>query len=319
MRIVKKVQNMVNSEDQGKVTYSELDPHEDLTGDVHPLYSNMNRFTRLRAEPSSRTYRLATIVLGVLSVVFLFIVAGLSLHINRVNNKHDILSFNSSIISSQLAKLQSDHRGLIESKNTLQKKHDEDVKQIQNLQINLNRETDSKKTLNSQKQKLEEDKRKLQSQISNLEANCGKCLPNWVLMNSTCFYFAVSSSTPRRGWNGGRDDCKKKGADLVVIDSKEKEEFIVESLKALRYNLPFSYNYGFWIGLKDDHTEGIWKWLNETTLKEGYWMEGEPNDEMSIEDCAAVYPTNNPMKAWNDAPCSHPLKWICEKEIDKTL
>lgn len=48
-------------------------------------------------------------------------------------------------------------------------------------------------------------------------------------------------------------------------------------------------------------------------------MEGEPNDDMGIEDCAAVYPTSDPMKAWNDVPCSHPLKWICEKEIDKTL
>ncbi|KAI5102545.1 CD209 antigen [Silurus meridionalis] len=269
---------MVDSVNQGKGTYNELEPQEDFTGDVHPLYSK----------------------------------------INKVNDKHDILSLNSSIISSQLARLQSDHKSLTESKNALQNKHDEDVKLIKSLQINMRRETNSKNELNSQKQKLEEDKRKLQSQLSHLEENCGKCLPNWVLMNSTCFYFAVSASTQRKGWNGGRDDCKKKGADLVVIDSKEKQEFIVESLKALRYNLPFSYYNGFWIGLKDEHAEGHWKWLNNNTLTERYWMDGEPNDDLGIEDCAAVYPTNNPMKSWNDAPCSHPLKWICEKEIDET-
>ncbi|KAK2843592.1 hypothetical protein Q7C36_011807 [Tachysurus vachellii] len=309
---------MINSENHGKDTYSELEDQGDLTGDDNPLYSNMSRFT-VRDELSSRSYRLPAMLLGALCAVFLFVVIGLSVHINRVNDKHGILSLNSSIISSQLTQLQADHRSLTESKNALKNKHDEDVRKITTMQINLNRETRLKNDLNSQKQKLEEDKKKLQSQILNLEGNCGKCLPNWVLMNSTCFYFAVSSTTPRKGWDGGRDDCKKKGADLVVIDSKEKQEFIVESLKALRYNLPFNYYNGFWIGLKDDHTEGIWKWLNGTTLKEGYWMDGEPNDDRSIEDCAAVYPTNKPMKAWNDAPCSHPLKWICEKELDKTL
>ncbi|KAF5909583.1 C-type lectin domain family 4 member E-like, partial [Clarias magur] len=226
------------------------------------------KFT-VRAEASSKSNQLAAIVLGVLSAAFLFVIIGLSVHIYRVNDKYDDMSLNSSIINSQLVQLQSDHRSLTESKNALQKKHDEDVQQIQTLQINLKRETDMRKTMNSQNQKLEEDKKKMQSQISTLEGGCGKCLPNWLLMNSTCFYFSVSSVTPSQGWNGSRDDCKKKGADLVIIDSKEKQEFIVGSLKALRYNLPFSYSHGFWIGLKDDHTEGIWKWLNESTLKQG--------------------------------------------------
>ncbi|KAI5618871.1 CD209 antigen [Silurus asotus] len=284
-------------------------------GDVYPLPPRMIRFN-IRDELRFRPSRLAAIFLGVLSAVFLFVIIGLSAYINKVTDKHDILSLNSSIISSQLARLQSDNRNLTESKNALQNKHDEDVKLIKSLQINMRKETNAKNELNSQKQKLEDDKSKLQSQLLHLEQNCGKCLPNWVLMNSTCFYFAVSASTSRKSWNASRNECKKEGADLVVIDSKEKQEFIV---KSLNNNLRFSYNNGFWIGLKDDHTEGIWKWLNGTTLNEGYWMDGEPNDDKAMEDCAGVYPTNNPMKSWNDAPCSYPQKWICEMEIDNTL
>ncbi|GAA6092398.1 hepatic lectin-like, partial [Tachysurus ichikawai] len=257
---------MINSENHGKDTYSELEDQGDFTGDDNPLYSNMPRFT-VRDELSSRNYRLPAMLLGALCAVFLFVVIGLSVNINRVNDKHGILSLNSSVISTQLAQLKSDHRSLTESKNALQNKHDEDVRKITSLEIDLNRETRLKNDLNSQKQTLEEDKRKLQSQILNLEDNCGKCLPNWVLMNNTCFYFAVSLSTSRKDWDGSRDDCKKKGADLVVIDSKEKQEFISERLQ--QYKIRFSYNNGFWIGLKDDHTEGIWKWLNETTLTEG--------------------------------------------------
>lgn len=96
-----------------------------------------------------------------------------------MTDKHNILSLNSSVISSQLAQLQSDHRILTESKNELQNKHDEDVKQIKTLQINLSRETRLKNDLNSQKQKLEEDKRKMQSQLSNL----GKVFFFLVIMN----------------------------------------------------------------------------------------------------------------------------------------
>ncbi|KAK2843593.1 hypothetical protein Q7C36_011808 [Tachysurus vachellii] len=297
---------MMNTEDQENEMYNGSEFQDNV--DVHPLYVKISRFT-VRNELSSRSYRLPAMLLGALCAVFLFVVIGLGFRINRVNDKHGILSLNSSIISSQLAQLQSDHRNLTESNNALQKKHDEDVKKITSLEINLN-------DLKSQKQKLEEDKRKLQSQISNLEDNCGRCLPNWVLMNSTCFYFAVSVRTGKT-WDASRDDCKQKGADLVVIDSKEKQEFISERLH--QYQIRFSYRNGFWIGLKDDHTEGIWKWLNETTLTEGYWMDGEPNDDKALEDCAVVYSTTNPMKTWNDLPCSLPQKWICEMEIDKTL
>ncbi|XP_034164115.1 C-type lectin domain family 10 member A-like isoform X2 [Pangasianodon hypophthalmus] len=305
---------MANSENHGKGTCNELQIQDN--GDVCSLYSDKTKFA-VRDELSSRPYRLAAIVLGVLSAVFLLLVIGLSVHINRVSDKHDILSLNSSINCSQLVQLQSDHRSLTESKNALQNQHDEDVKMIKSLQTNLSRETRLKNELILQNQKLEEDVRKMQSQISNLEGNCGKCLPNWVQMGSTCFYFDVSSTIPSKGWKESRDECKKKGADLVIIDSKEKQEFIIKNLKELKQS--FSYYNGFWIGLKDDHTEGIWKWLNDATLTQGYWMDGEPNDERGIEDCAAVYSTNNPMKAWNDAPCSHPLKWICEKEINKTF
>lgn len=78
------------------------------------------------------------------------------------------MSLNSSVISSQLAQLQSEHRKLTELKSVLQKKHDEDVNRIRSLEIDLTRETRLKSDLNSQKQKLGEDKRKMQSQISNL-------------------------------------------------------------------------------------------------------------------------------------------------------
>ncbi|XP_062863177.1 C-type lectin domain family 4 member E-like [Trichomycterus rosablanca] len=308
---------METTENRVKGGYNEIEIQDDFSTDVHPLYSKVTRFT-VRDGPVSRSYRMAAIVLGILSAAFLFILIGLGVHINKVTDKHDTLSLNSSKIFAQLAQLQSDHKSLTESKTALQKKHNEDTRLITSLRSDMNAQTRLKDNLQTQNRNLQEETGKLKTQLTNLEENCGKCLPNWVLNNSTCYYFAVSDTTPRKGWDGSRDDCKKKEADLVVIETEEEEIFIVETIKALRYNLPFSYRNGFWIGLKDDHTEGIWRWLNQSILTQGYWNDGEPNDEFSIEDCAAVYPFRNPLKAWNDAPCSHPLKWICEKPIDET-
>ncbi|KAK1793247.1 hypothetical protein P4O66_011643 [Electrophorus voltai] len=257
-----------NSENKVKQTCNELEVQEDFTTDIYPLYSKMSRFT-VRDGLSSRPYRLAAIILGLLSAVFVLVITGLSVHINRASESQNTLSLNTSRINFQLAQLQSEHNSLIESKKALQNKHSEDTKTIASLQSDMNRMTRLKNDLSSQNHDLQEEKRKLKSQITNLEDNCGKCLPNWLLMNNTCYYFAVSDAVSRKSWAGGRLECTKKGADLLVIDTKEKQEFITDTLKALRYNLPFSYRNGFWIGLKDDHTEGIWKWLNKTTLTEG--------------------------------------------------
>ncbi|XP_036448857.1 C-type lectin domain family 4 member E-like [Colossoma macropomum] len=298
-------------------TYNDYETNDDFTADEHPLYSNVSRFM-VRDGPRSRPYQLATISLGILSAVLLAIMIGLSVRINRVSDDHNSLSLNTSRINSELAQLKSDHKSLIESKKALQDKHDEDTKQIKSLQTNLATETRLKNELQSQNRDLREEKRKLKSQLTNLEENCGQCLPHWLLMNNTCYFFAVSEAIPRKGWAAGRQECTKKGADLLVINSKEEQEFISDTLRAMKYNLQFNYRNGFWMGLKDDHTEGVWKWLHGTNMTEGNWMDGEPNDEYGIEDCAAVYPTNNPMKSWNDVPCAHPLKWICEKEITKT-
>ncbi|KAI4892284.1 hypothetical protein NFI96_012002 [Prochilodus magdalenae] len=305
-----------SSINKDKEPYNEYEINYDSSADEHPLYSSVSRFM-VRDGPRSRSYRLATIILGLSCAVFLAIIIGLSVQINRVSDNHDSLFLNSSRISSQLEQLRSDHKSLIESKKALQDKHDEDTKQIKSLQTNIATETRLKNELQYQNRDLREEKRKLKSQLTNLEDNCGLCLPNWVLMNNTCYFFAVSETIPRKGWAAGRQECTKKGADLLVINSKEEQEFISDSLKALRYNLPFSYRNGFWMGLKDDQAEGVWKWLNGTIMTDRYWMEGEPNDDLGIEDCAAVYPTTNPMKSWNDVPCAHPLKWICEKEITK--
>ncbi|XP_048853213.1 C-type lectin domain family 4 member E-like [Brienomyrus brachyistius] len=96
-------------------------------------------------------------------------------------------------------------------------------------------------------------------------------------------------------------DCRQKGADLVVIDSKEEQTF-------------FSQYQRTWIGLTDKKQEGVFKWVNGTPLTTSYWMNGEPNDEGGNEDCVEIINFSGTIANWNDRPCYYEEKWICERE-----
>lgn len=85
-----------------------------------------------------------------------------------MTDSHDSLSLNSSRVSFQLEQLRSDHKSLIESKKALLVKQDEDTKLIKSLQSKLGTETRQKNELQSVNQNLQEEKRKLKSQLKNL-------------------------------------------------------------------------------------------------------------------------------------------------------
>ncbi|XP_047008369.1 hepatic lectin isoform X2 [Ictalurus punctatus] len=125
----------------------------------------------------------------------------------------------------------------------------------------------------------------------------------WILFNSNLYYIP----TEKKSWTESREDCRERGADLVIINSAEEWEFIIKQL---------GESNRAWIGLSDRDTEGEWKWVDGTELKSGtgYWYKGEPNNQHNNEDCAEIW-TFPDKKAWNDRPCSEKQWWICEINI----
>uniref|UniRef100_A0A8C9YP12 C-type lectin domain-containing protein n=1 Tax=Sander lucioperca TaxID=283035 RepID=A0A8C9YP12_SANLU len=120
----------------------------------------------------------------------------------------------------------------------------------------------------------------------------------WEYFSGSFYYI----SSIKKTWQESRDDCLQKGADLVIINSKEEQVCVC--------NFTTKFKKIMWIGLTDSETEGTWKWVDGTPLTKSYWDSGEPNDENG-EDCVEIknFDSEN---SWNDLSCSAPLNWICE-------
>ncbi|KAM7406934.1 hypothetical protein PAMA_002911 [Pampus argenteus] len=112
------------------------------------------------------------------------------------------------------------------------------------LKANL---TEERNLLNAS---LTEMSKKLQ-RLQSLSAQNKTCPTGWRMFSSTCYFISITSDS----WEKGRQDCRDRGGDLVVIDSSEEQEFLSKIA-----------NQNTWIGLSDREKEGTWKWTDGTPL-----------------------------------------------------
>ncbi|XP_044222482.1 CD209 antigen-like protein D [Thunnus albacares] len=119
------------------------------------------------------------------------------------------------------------------------------------------------------------------------------------MFRCSCYFLSSESGS----WSRGRQDCREKGADLVVIDSTEEQTFLstfteVETM--------------IWIGLTDRDKEGTWKWTDGTPLTLRYWGSNQPDNGNGVpkvgeEDCAHIISGKNTEDNWNDLSCDASL------------
>ncbi|XP_020324392.1 CD209 antigen-like protein E isoform X2 [Oncorhynchus kisutch] len=250
------------------------------------LYGNVGAFKPSRSdgvvasEPDSsgkRCFLVAAVCLGLLCVLLLAGIIGLSVYYNRaINDSED--KRNNLFQSFSLYKINAT----------------EERDQLQTRYNNLTRERDQ---LQTRYNNLTEEKGHIQAKLFVIEQYCQE---GWRYFDSK-FYFL---STEKKTWKQSRQDCLDRGADLVIINSREEQTYV------------FNLHLRAWIGLNDSVTEGTWKWVDGTPLTTGYWAAEQPDDYERQEDCAEIYyGQDDPVKTWNDDKCGTNHNWICEKVV----
>ncbi|XP_056592932.1 CD209 antigen-like protein C isoform X2 [Triplophysa dalaica] len=142
---------------------------------------------------------------------------------------------------------------------------------------------------------LSYDRDKLIGQMKNLQMY----LDGWIYFRFSFYYI----SNEWKSWDDSRRYCRDRGADLIIIDNKEEQDFIQK----------MSDGRSLWIGLSDSDEEGRWKWVDGSALTSGSWWSGEPNGGKK-ENCVISYKS-----VWYDYPCTTLYGFICEKRALKVF
>ncbi|KAL9970529.1 hypothetical protein ACROYT_G022921 [Oculina patagonica] len=126
-----------------------------------------------------------------------------------------------------------------------------------------------------------------------------QCQSPWIAFQGSCY----ARFTQTNYWVGANTNCKSEGAQLVMIESADENEFIRQN---------FLHSGGdYWIGLTDAQTEGVWKW-SDGSLLTGYvnWESGQPSDTAHYQNCGGI---RNTGAKWHDRSCTEWKGFICKK------
>ncbi|XP_065146246.2 uncharacterized protein [Paramisgurnus dabryanus] len=115
----------------------------------------------------------------------------------------------------------------------------------------------------------------------------------WIYYNFRFYYI----SSDYKSWSDSKGDCKERGANLVIINNKEEQEFL---------QMAIAGQYYYWIGLSKEG--GVWKWVDDTMLTIRSWMNEYPRSYKY--SCAVTSSSGFAYKS-----CDLKYKWICEKRI----
>ncbi|XP_051240059.1 C-type lectin domain family 4 member M-like isoform X13 [Dicentrarchus labrax] len=304
--------NLTNEKDQLQTSYNNLTKERDqlqtsynnLTKERNQLQTSYNNLTKGRDQLQT-SYNNLTKGRDQLQTSY-----------NNLTKERDQLQTSYNNLTKERDQLQTSYNNLTKERDQLQTSYNNLTKEKDQLQTNYNNLTKEREQLAKEKDQLQErfealakDRTDLQRKLQETEAVCKTLTEeradlkrilndfSWVYFRGS--FYQVSSL--KKSWQQSRDDCLQKGADLLIINSREEQIFTNKFKKYM------------WIGLTDSETEGRWKWVDGTPLTISYWASGEPNGKKG-ENCGDIK-SHDAENSWNDEGCSSSLFWICEKKV----
>ncbi|XP_020351620.1 C-type lectin domain family 4 member E-like [Oncorhynchus kisutch] len=276
---------------------------DDLAAGYETLHQIPQAGTRLKHDNQNcQPYKLATVSLGLLCLLLLSTVIGLSVlyddDYNQLSRTQYLLTANHT------TELQTSYENLTKEKEQLERERDQLQISYKSLTIERDQSQTHYNTITRERDQLQ---RKISEQEKKISEELGCCPDGWRRFRSSCYYLSTESKT----WTESRADCIRGGADLVIINSREEQAFLNKMEKDVH----------FWIGLTDSEMEGFWKWVDGTTSATTFWRRGEPNNTDGEEDCVVFNGFINLswdweiIQSWNDQPCSVSTQWVCESSV----
>uniref|UniRef100_A0A8D0CMM9 Mannose receptor, C type 1b n=1 Tax=Sander lucioperca TaxID=283035 RepID=A0A8D0CMM9_SANLU len=125
------------------------------------------------------------------------------------------------------------------------------------------------------------------------------CSRPWIPYNGHCFHLNRTQKT----WDDAQRECRNEGGDLVSIHNVEDQSFVISQLG-------YTSTDELWIGLNDKKMEGLFDWIDHSTVSFTSWEFGTPAVSTDIKDCVLIRGENG---NWADRVCEEKHGSICMK------
>ncbi|XP_053381731.1 perlucin-like protein [Mercenaria mercenaria] len=127
------------------------------------------------------------------------------------------------------------------------------------------------------------------------------CPDGWVSYKGSCYLFENGQS---RNFQEASNFCQNFGAVLAYVTDESENNFIRGMLGRMK---PSSW----FIGLTDQGTEGVYRWVGTNiTAEYTAWSSSEPSG-VTHENCVFYHGSDS--FHWHDIPCSSKSSSICKK------
>lgn len=120
-------------------------------------------------------------------------------------------------------------------------------------------------------------------------------------------------------WLAAEAEAVALGGHLATINDAAENLWVVETFGNFD-----GQARALWIGLTDQHQEGVWSWIAGQDAPYRNWAPGEPNSGAGYypdEDYAMIWPPNSgwPYGSWNDSPEDHPHCGVVEVPVARPV
>jgi hypothetical protein len=111
-------------------------------------------------------------------------------------------------------------------------------------------------------------------------------------------------------WDAAERQCVAWGGHLASIGSSEENAFLAGWTAQL--GLTNADGQGIWVGGTDAQQDGVFRWVDGTSLSFTGWAPGQPDDGAGV-DC--IEKRNDGAGQWYDRHCADSLRYTCERPL----